>query len=73
MKLATLRDGSRDGRLLVVEHKGEIYATNDDSKEKCNVGLLWEEKSDGKALFLMTVVERGKPGLFDQIAAKIEL
>ena len=23
-----------DGRLLVVEHKGKIYATNDDSKEK---------------------------------------
>jgi len=60
-----------DGRLLVVEHKGKIYATNDDSKEKCNVGDLWEKKSDSKALFLMTVVEKGKPGLFEQIAAKI--
>ena len=50
-----------DGRILVVEHKGKVYATNDDSKEKCNVGDLWEEKSDGKALFLMTVVERESP------------
>ena len=61
-----------DGRILVLEHKGKIYATNDDSKEKCNVGALWEEKSDGRALFLMTVVERGKPGLFEQIAARIQ-
>jgi type III restriction enzyme len=60
-----------DGRLLVVEHKGEIYATNDDSKEKCNIGDLWEEKSGGAALFLMTVVEKNKPNLFEQIAQKI--
>ncbi len=61
-----------DGRLLVVEHKGEIYATNDDSREKHNVGALWEEKSNGNALFLMTVVEKGQKSMFEQIAAKIE-
>ena len=60
-----------DGRLLVVEHKGKIYATNEDSKEKCNIGDLWEKMSGGKALFVMTVVEKGNPSLFDQIAAKI--
>jgi len=60
-----------DGRILVLEHKGKVYATNDDSKEKCNVGDLWEQKSDGNAIFLMTVVENGRPSLFDQIAAKI--
>jgi type III restriction enzyme len=60
-----------DGRTLVVEHKGKVYATNDDSKEKCNVGDLWEETSSGKALFLMTVEDKGNPSLFDQIAAKI--
>ncbi len=60
-----------DGRLLALEHKGEVYATNDDSKEKSNVGELWEEKSGGKVIFLMTVVEKGKPGLFEQIAAKV--
>ncbi len=60
-----------DGRRLVVEHKGEVYATNDDSKEKCSIGALWEKESGGKALFLMTVLERRSPGLSGQIAAKI--
>ena len=60
-----------DGRFPALEHKGQVYATNDDSKEKCNIGELWEEKSGGKALFLMTVLDKGKPGLFEQIAAKI--
>jgi type III restriction enzyme len=61
-----------DGRTLAVEHKGEIYASNDDSKEKCNVGSLWEEKSSGQALFLMTVVGKNESGLFEQIARKIQ-
>jgi type III restriction enzyme len=60
-----------DGRTLALEHKGEVYATNDDSKEKCNIGELWEEKSGGKTIFLMTVIEKGKPSIFDQIATKI--
>jgi len=60
-----------DGRILIVEHKGEVYASNDDSKEKRSIGELWEAKSGGRALFLMTVVEKGRPALFDQIAAKI--
>lgn len=60
-----------DGRILVVEHKGEIYVTNDDSKEKGNIGALWEEKSGGNALFLMTVVEKGRPELSEQIAQKL--
>jgi type III restriction enzyme len=60
-----------DGRFLVLEHKGKVYATNDDSKEKSNVGELWEEKSNGKAIFLMTVLETGKPGLYDQLLAKL--
>ena len=55
-----------DGRIFVVEHKGKVYATNDDSKEKCNVGDLWENTSGGKALFLMTVVAKGSPSLSDQ-------
>lgn len=60
-----------DGRILAVEHKGKVYATNDDSKEKSCVGGLWEQASNGKALFLMTVVEKGKPSLAEQIAAKV--
>jgi len=45
----------KDGRILAVEYKGEVYKTNDDSKEKRNLGELWAEKSEGKALFLMAV------------------
>lgn len=44
-----------DGRILVIEYKGEPYKTNDDSKEKKNLGELWAEKSNGKCLFLMAV------------------
>ncbi len=42
-----------DGRIFVVEYKGKPYVTNDDSKEKRNLGELWEERSNGKGLFLM--------------------
>ncbi len=42
-----------DGRLLVVEYKGDAYATNDDSREKRAVGAAWARASGGKALFLM--------------------
>lgn len=44
-----------DGRLLVVEYKGEPYATNDDSREKSQVGHQWERSSGGRCLFLMAV------------------
>lgn len=44
-----------DGRTLVVEYKGKPYETNDDSKEKINIGELWEAKSKGKGLFLFAV------------------
>jgi type III restriction enzyme len=62
-----------DGRVLVVEYKGNAYATNDDSKEKKLLGEVWASKSNGRALFLMAVKkdERGL-GVHDQIKAKIE-
>ena len=43
----------QDDRLLVVEYKGEPYVTNDDSREKTNLGELWASKSNGQGLFLM--------------------
>lgn len=42
-----------DGRILVIEYKGKIYMQIDDSKEKQQIGALWEEKSGGKGLFIM--------------------
>ncbi|ARO86659.1 restriction endonuclease subunit R [Nitrosospira lacus] len=61
-----------DNRLLVVEYKGTAYATNDDSKEKCQLGELWEKKSSGKGLFLIAEKnnEIGR-SVYDQLAAKI--
>ena len=45
-----------DGRLFVVEYKGDAYATNDDSREKNAVGRAWARASAGKGVYLM--VER---------------
>ena len=45
----------KDGRILVVEYKGAHLEEYE--KEKRNVGELWQEKSQGKALFLWAVKE----------------
>ena len=42
-----------DGRILVVESKGEDRWSNDDSKEKRAIGELWADRSNGKCLFIM--------------------
>jgi type III restriction enzyme len=61
-----------DGRVLVVEYKGEVYATNDDSREKIQVGTQWEKSSDGRCLFLFAVAkdEKGR-NVSQQISDKI--
>lgn len=43
----------QDGRIFVIEYKGEDRVTTDDTKEKRNIGELWAARSDGKGLFLM--------------------
>jgi type III restriction enzyme len=50
-----------DGRLFVVEYKGEAYATNDDSREKRAVGAAWARAGAGRCVFVM--VERELDGL----------
>lgn len=42
-----------DGRILILEYKGEDRWTNDDSKEKRVLGKLWADRSDGQCLFVM--------------------
>ncbi len=42
-----------DGRVLVVEYKGEHLA--EDAKEKQMVGDFWAEASDGQCLFVMPI------------------
>jgi len=61
-----------DGRLLVVEYKGEPYETNDDSREKKQVGHQWETSSNGRCLFLFAVKEdEAGRSVFQQVADKL--
>jgi len=55
----------QDERLLVVEYKGAVLWSNDDSKEKRAIGKLWENRSKGACLFTMP-----KSKDFDAIKAK---
>ena len=61
-----------DGTVLAVEYKGEPYKTNDDSREKIQVGDRWEQSSGGRCLFLFAV-QRDDKGrdVFQQIAQKL--
>ncbi len=62
----------RDGRLLVVEYKGAHLKDYEKEKEKRNIGELWEEKSNGKGLFLFALKrdEQGRD-VYQQLEAKI--
>ncbi|MBC8183935.1 DEAD/DEAH box helicase family protein [candidate division KSB1 bacterium] len=44
----------KNGRFLVVEHKGGDRLDTADTKEKKALGELWELRSNGKCLFVMT-------------------
>lgn len=56
-----------DGRMLVVEYKGEVYKTNDDSREKKAVGELWAKSSKGKCLFLFAVEDDNGLDVYAQL------
>jgi len=45
----------KDGRMLIVEYKGEAYHSNDDSSDKRIIGQKWAELSKGHCLFIMAV------------------
>lgn len=57
-----------DGRHLVVEYKGEVYRTNDDSVEKNLIGGVWADRSQGRCVYVM-VSDRQ----FSAIAAAVGL
>jgi type III restriction enzyme len=42
-----------DGRLLVIEYKGGNYFSNDDSREKRDIGAIWAAASAGRCVFAM--------------------
>lgn len=61
-----------DGRVLAVEYKGEPYKTNDDSREKRQVGEQWEKASSDRCLFLFAVeTDESGRNVAQQIAQKI--
>jgi type III restriction enzyme len=60
-----------DGRILVVEYKGENLATNDDTKEKALIGEIWEKHTKGQGLFLLAVHSKNGKTVADQIKEKI--
>ncbi|QJT09416.1 DEAD/DEAH box helicase [Oceanidesulfovibrio marinus] len=61
-----------DGRLLAVEYKGRHIQDTADTREKDNIGKLWEAKSGGRCLFLLGVNEdEAGRDIFAQIQAKL--
>lgn len=60
-----------DGRILVIEYKGADRISADDAKEKLNLGHLWEEKSKGKALFLMAEKFSSGKNVYQQIENRV--
>lgn len=59
-----------DGRLLVVEYKGEGYKTSDDAVEKQRVGELWARLSGN--LFLLAVERDAQGrGVAEQLRARV--
>jgi type III restriction enzyme len=58
----------KDGRLLVVEYKGEGYKTNDDSVEKRRIGEYWARISGNLFLMAMLRDEAGRT-VKEQLAA----
>ncbi|GAP65096.1 type III restriction protein res subunit [Mizugakiibacter sediminis] len=42
-----------DGRLFAIEYKGEHLESNDDSREKRDIGKVWAAASNGRCVFAM--------------------
>ncbi|MBL9177016.1 MAG: hypothetical protein JNM65_03070 [Verrucomicrobiaceae bacterium] len=61
----------KNGRIIVVEYKGENLRSTDDTKEKARLGKLWEERSGGLCLFEM-VCGPGELGKIQQALQKAQ-
>ncbi|MFU8805555.1 MAG: 2-keto-4-pentenoate hydratase, partial [Bradymonadaceae bacterium] len=59
MKLATLRDGTRDGTLIVVRRDGKKYAPASDIAPNLQVALDNWEEAEPKLLRLAEKLEEG--------------
>jgi len=61
-----------DGRLLVVEYKGAHLLNDPETKEKKLIGELWEQKMDGKGIYLMAVKDDQGKDVRAQLVDRIE-
>lgn len=61
----------KDGRIFVVEYKGDLTADTGDTERKRSVGAKWEEVSDGKGVFLIVEKERDGMGMREQMIDKL--
>lgn len=63
-----------DGRLAVIEYKGEPYKTTDDSKEKISVGRAWAHAMGDRGVFVFLVKEddQGRD-LRDQLSFNLDV
>jgi len=52
----------KDGRLFVVEYKGGDRFSNDDSREKRDIGAFWAAASEGRCVFAM-VTHQSQAGM----------
>lgn len=63
----------KDGRVFVIEYKGDHLIEYSDTKNKDAIGQLWEKSSNGKCLFLMATKKDTKGNsLYKQIMDKIK-
>lgn len=60
-----------DGRMLVLEYKGAHLVNDPQTRQKDNVGALWEAKSRGKGLFLIAEQQKDGLSVAEQIRRKI--
>ena len=59
----------KDGRVAVIEYKGDVYRTNDDTREKQRVGDLWAERSHGACVFALV----GRDDMVDRLRSVLDV
>ncbi len=62
-----------DGRILVVEYKGADRYSNDDSREKRDIGAVWAAASNGRCRFVMVTAPMAVGGVsvVDQLRSSL--
>jgi type III restriction enzyme len=60
-----------DGGLFVVEYKGADRLSNDDTREKDNIGRRWAERSGGRCRFLTASKRPGAAALREQLLSAL--